>query len=159
MKTATEATITNRIQDFVAELDKLVRRSALEAVAGVLGNGAAAPARRGPGRPAGKRGPGRPRGAGSAKVDEIAAAIPSYVASNDGQSVSQIAAGIGAPLPAAKKAIAQLLASGGIKKSGQRRGTRYHAGSGASSAAAGSGAKGKRGKRAGKKRGRKAKAA
>jgi hypothetical protein len=156
MQNATEAQIKNRIQDFVAELDKLVRRSALEAVTGVLGNGATTQARRGPGRPAGKRGPGRPRGAGSAKVDEIAAAIPSYVASNDGQSVSQIAAGIGAPLPAAKKAIAQLIDSGTISKSGERRGTRYHAGSGATSSSSGTA---KRGKRAGKKRGRKAKAA
>lgn len=146
MQNATEAQIKNRIQEFVSELDKLVRRSALEAVRGVLENGSA-PARRGPGRPAGSgRGPGRPRGAGSAKVDEVAQAIQAHVASNDGQSVSEIAGAIRAPLPVAKKAIIQLLAAGGIKKSGQRRGTKYHAGSG-------SPARAKRGK----KRGRKAK--
>lgn len=151
MPNAVESQIKDRISSFVAELDKLVRMSALEAVQGVLGaNGTAVRRGRPAGRPAGSgRGPGRPRGSSSAKVQEVAQAIQSHVASNDGQSVSQIAAAIGAQPPIAKKAIAQLLASGDLSKTGQRRGTRYHAGSGAPAA--------KRGKRAGKKRGRKAK--
>jgi hypothetical protein len=148
MPNATEAQIKNRIQEFVGELDKLVRLSALEAVHSVLSSDGIA-SRRGPGRSMGTagRGPGRPRGSSSAKVQEVAQAIQAHVASNDGQSVSEIAAAVGAPLPVAKKAVGQLLASGDISKTGERRGTKYHAGGGSTA---------QRGKR-GKKRGRKAK--
>jgi hypothetical protein len=148
MSNAVEAQIKDRISSFVTELDKLVRQSALEAVKGVLG-GSGTPARRGPGRPMGTagRGPRRPRGSSSAKVQEVAQAIQAHVASNDGQSVSEIAAAVGAPLPVAKKAVGQLLASGDISKTGERRGTKYHAGGGSTA---------QRGKR-GKKRGRRAK--
>jgi hypothetical protein len=147
MLNAVESQIKDRISSFVTELDKLVRQSALEAVKGVLGG--STPVRRGPGRPMGTagRGPGRPRGSSSVKVQEVAQAIQAHVASNDGQSVSQIATAVGAPLPVAKKAVGQLLASGDISKTGERRGTKYHAGGGSTA---------QRGKR-GKKRGRKAK--
>jgi hypothetical protein len=150
MPNATEAQIKNRIAEFVGELDKLVRLSALEAVHSALSTDGTATRRgRSAGRPMGtvRRGPGRPRGSSSAKVQEFAQAIQAHVASNDGQSVSEIAAAVGAPLPVAKKAVGQLLASGDISKTGERRGTKYHAGGGSTAA---------RGKRA-KKRGRKAK--
>ena len=158
MPNAVEARIKDRISSFVTELDKLVRQSALEAVRGVLDTGGMATRRGRPvgsGRPMGTagRGPGRPRGSTSAKVQEVAQAIQAHVASNDGQSVSEIAAAVGAPLPVAKKAVAQLLADGGISKSGERRGTKYHAGGGSPSSASTA----SRGKRAGKKRRRKAK--
>ena len=55
MPNAVEAQIKDRITTFVAELDKLVRQSALEAVRGVLDTGGMA-ARRG--RPAGSGRPG-----------------------------------------------------------------------------------------------------
>jgi hypothetical protein len=141
MPNAIEAQIKSRISEFVQELDLLVRKSALEALQGVLTNGAA-PARRG-------RGPGRPRGSGN--VDSAASAIVAYVGANDGQGVSQIAAGSGVALKLAKKVIAKLIASGQLKKTGQKRGTVYHIGSGRAPRA-------KTGKR-GKRRGRKAKAA
>ena len=146
MSNAIEARLKDRIQSFVSELDRLVRRSALEALRGVL-EGGAAPARRG--RPAGSgRGPGRP----SASVGgDSSAAIVSFVQANDGQGVREIAAGTGISTKLAKKVVVKLLASGALKKSGQRRGTRYHVGSGRAPAA--------KGKRRGKRRGKKAKAA
>jgi hypothetical protein len=152
MPTVIESQLKDRISSFVSELDRLVRKSALEALQGVLGNGAA-PARRG--RPAGNgRGPGRPKGSGrsSANVEEAAAKITAYVRSNDGQGISAIADATGVDLKSAKKAAVQLLADGSLKKSGQRRGTVYHIGSGRPARAAKAG-------RRGRKRGRKAKAA
>jgi hypothetical protein len=122
-----EAQIKNRIAEFVAELDLLVRKSTLEALQGVLSNGSAAPARRGPGRPAGKRGPGR---RSSANLEEASAKIVAHVQANDGQGIGAIADAAGLDLKTAKKAAIALLASGALKKSGQKRGTVYHVGSG-----------------------------
>jgi hypothetical protein len=97
-------------------------------------SGGAAPARRGrpaggargPGRIIGS-GPGRPRGAG---VDEAAATILSHVQANDGQGIGAISDATGVDLKTAKKAAIKLLAEGTLKKSGQKRGTIYHVGSG-----------------------------
>ena len=139
-----EAQIKERIQSFVSELDVLVRKSTLDALRGVLDAGAA------PGR---GRGPGRPKGSGggSGNVEGASAKIVAHVQANDGQGVSEVASGAGVSLKVAKKVIIKLLASGQLKKTGQKRGTKYHVGSGRAPRA-------KAGKR-GKKRGRKAKAA
>jgi predicted transcriptional regulator len=51
------------------------------------------------------------------------------VGANDGQGVSQVAAGSGVALKLAKKVVAKLIASGQLKKTGQKRGTKYHIGS------------------------------
>lgn len=153
MKPQIEIEIQTRINAFVTELDQLVRQSTLEALRGVLTNGAA-PARRG--RPAGaKRGPGRPKGSGrrsSANVEEAGAKVLEHVKANDGQGISAIAGATGLALPVAKKAAASLIQSGQLKKSGQKRGTVYHVGSGKPAPAA-------KAKKAGKRRGKKAKAA
>ena len=130
MPNATQSQIQNRIAEFVSELDILVRKSTLDALHGILANGSA-PARRG--RPAGvRRGPGRPKGSGraSGNVDEAAAKLVAHVRSNDGQGIGAIAAATGVALPVAKKAAIRLLAEGALKKSGQKRGTVYHVGSG-----------------------------
>ena len=144
MRNQIETQLRDRIQSFVTELDRLVRKSALEALRGVLA-GDAAPARRG------ARSPGRPKGSGraSGNVDDAAAKIVAHVQANDGQGISSIAGATGVALPIAKKAAIRLLAAGGLKKSGQKRGTVYHVGSGRKPRVV------KRGKR----RGRKAKAA
>ncbi len=150
MPSAIETQIKERITAFVSELDLLVRRSTLEALRGVLEN-SGAPARRG--RPAGSgRGPGRPRGSGrGGNVEDASAKVLAHVQTNDGQGISAIADAVGLDLKLAKKAAGQLLAAGQLAKSGQKRGTVYHAGSGRP-------ARAKKAKR-GKRRGRKAKAA
>jgi len=127
MPNATQSQIQNRIAEFVSELDLLVRKSTLEALQGVLANGAR-PARRGPGRPARiiSSGRGRPK----ADLGDVTAKIADYVKANDGQGIGAIAAATGVALPVAKKAAIRLLAEGGLKKSGQKRGTVYHVGSG-----------------------------
>ena len=119
MPTVIESSIQDRISSFVKELDVLVRKSALEALRGVLDG---APARRGPGRP---RGSNR----ASTLVEGVAPAIVAHLKTNGGQTVGEIARAVGASPDATKKAIKGLLDSGQIAKTGQKRGTRYHAGS------------------------------
>lgn len=143
-----ENQIKERIVTFVHELDVLVRRSTLEALKSVLDGGSSTP---------GRRGPGRPRGSGSNAVGgNVASAIVEHVRGHDGQTVGEIAVAVRAAPKLVKKAIIQLLGTGALKKTGQKRGTRYHLGSGTPAPAAVK--KGKRGKRKGK-RARKAKAA
>jgi hypothetical protein len=129
-----ESEIKARIETFVQELDLLIRKSTLEALKSVLatnGTAFASPTRR-RGRPAGS---GASKGARrgrrpAANVEAASDKILSHVQSNDGQSVSEIAAATGTPLPVAKKALSSLLNAGAVKKTGQKRGTRYHTGSG-----------------------------
>jgi len=135
-----ETQIKDRIQAFAQELDTLVRRNMLDALRGMLDAGSTTVARRG--RGPGRR-PGRPRGT-AGDVDGVAASIVSHVQSHDGQTVGEISKAVGATAKSAKKAILKLLASGALKKTGQKRGTRYHVGSGSAPAA-------KRGKRRGRK--------
>lgn len=123
MPNPTESQIKDRIAEFVQELDLLVRKSTLDALKSVLAGGggeAPAPFRR-----------GRTKGSGrGGNVDEAAAKIIAHVRANDGQGISAIAAATGIALPLAKKAAIPLLASGALERSGQKRGTIYHLGSG-----------------------------
>lgn len=147
--------IQDRISAFVTELDLLVRKNTLEALQSMLSGGAAQAPRRG--RPAGRgRKPGRPKGSGRASADLGPASekVLAHVQGNDGQGISTIAAATGLDLKVAKKVAGQMLASGQLAKSGAKRGTVYHVGSGKARRAT----KAKRGKR-GKRRGRRAKAA
>ena len=129
MPTAIESLIKDRITSFVSELDLLVRKSTLEALQSVLAGGKPhaprAPAASG-------RGPGRPKGSGRSKVnmEEACATMLAHVQANDGQGISAISSATGLDLKVAKKAAGALLEAGQLKKSGQKRGTVYHVGSG-----------------------------
>jgi hypothetical protein len=127
-----ENEIQKKIETFVKELDLLIRKSTLEALRNVLeAGGTSAPAR---GRARAPRAPAaRPARRGRRPAAAVAAAsetIAAHVRANDGQSVSEIASATRTALPVAKKALASLVRSGTVKKTGQKRGTRYHAGSG-----------------------------
>jgi len=137
--------IQNRIQSFLAELSGLVRRSAMEAVRGVLGEGPA-PKRRGPGRPRGsstaKRRPGRSRKAAAtgfaragrrvrrsaADLEKIAARVLAHVKSNAGHRLEQIGKALQTDTGVLKRPIANLLAAGKLRTQGRKRGTMYFAG-------------------------------
>jgi len=156
-----ENQIKDRITAFVTELDQLVRKNTLDALKSMLAGGSSMTARRG--RPAGRgRKPGRPAGSGRASADASGATekVLAHVQANDGQGISTIAQATGLDLKVAKKAAGSLLAAGQLAKSGQKRGTVYHVGSGkpAGSSRSRRATKAKRNKR-GKKRGRRAKAA
>jgi len=119
-KNVTSEQIRERIDGFVQELQRLVRRNALEALEGVLA-GDGVPSR-------GKRGPGRPRK--GAANDALNARVLDHVQANDGLTVSQIGQAVGAGAKALRKVMLGLMEAGRLHTSGQRRGTRYHAGAG-----------------------------
>lgn len=124
---ALNAQIRARIDAFSTELAGLVRQAAFESLQTALGasGSTAATARRSPGRPKGSgRKRGRPAGAANA---ELAARVVAHVKANDGQSVSDIAKGLRANVESVKAVMPKLLADKQIKKTGQRRGTKYHA--------------------------------
>ena len=149
--------ITSLVQSFVADLSQLVRLAALESVEAAL-TGGASPARRGPGRPRGsgkRRGPGRPKGSRNAEkamparasrggkrdrrssedVNATAEKFLAYVKANDGKRLEEIAAALKLPSKVLKLPAQKLVAAKAVKTTGQKRGTKYHAGSGATKAA------------------------
>jgi hypothetical protein len=142
-----DSEIRARIDAFAAELGTLVRRSAVDAVRGALGDGTAAPRRRGPGRPRkaaapAKRGPGRPPKASKAPrarrgqpsrlspevVAKTAELVHAHVQANPGQRMEEISAALRIPTADLTAATTRLLAEGRVRREGQRRGTRYFAG-------------------------------
>jgi len=120
MPNPTESQIKERIQAFVSELDRLVRRSTLDALRGVL-EGSAAPVRRS--RPGTGRGPGRPPASGSSA--DLPAKITAQVRSSPGQTVGEIVTAVGGKPASVKKTIKSMLDAGDLRKAGQKRGTRY----------------------------------
>lgn len=129
--------IRDRINTFVEQLSSLVRQAAVEAVRTALTGGApaAAPARRGPGRPrkdaaapaaaAPKARKGKRAKVSSAAVDAAAAKLVEYLAKNPGQSLEQIGKGLNTPTKNLKLPIKKLLGDKKLKTTGQRRGTKY----------------------------------
>jgi hypothetical protein len=118
-----ESQIRERIGVFVRELDALVRRSALDVLKDLLADDAV---RAAPARPA--REPGG--AAAPAAGGDLAARVLALLQTSDGQTVSQIAAALGRSTDDVRKELRTLLAEGRIHTTGQRRGTRYHAGGG-----------------------------
>jgi hypothetical protein len=130
-KSTIESQLKSRIDAFAAELSDLVREAALKAVQGALGDGAAPAQRRGPGRPRGSgtrrkktgRKPGRPRTKPVASTAQVLAQVNKA----DGIGVTEIAAALGMNSDAVKPVMVELLASKQVRKTGVRRGTKYHA--------------------------------
>jgi hypothetical protein len=123
--------LKTRIESFVQELDLLVRQSVLDALKSVLGTAGTSLSGKKRGRPAGSgKGPGRPRGRRPTDLGDALGKMVAHVKANDGQGIGAIADATGLDLKVAKKAALALIASGTLKKSGQKRGTVYHVGSG-----------------------------
>jgi hypothetical protein len=137
--------IQSRIQSFLAELSGLVKKAALQSVQVALATDGVAPARRGPGRPAGsatvaKRGPGRPRKVdrparagkrvrrSSEDLDAIAARVLAHVKANPGHRLEEIGAGLKTDTGILKRPVAKLLQAKQVRTEGQKRGTKYFAG-------------------------------
>ena len=131
----TDHAIRTRIDSFLAELSQLVKRQALEAVHGVLGEGA--PRRRGPGRPrgSGRRGPGRPRRAAKGKrvrrsteqLAKIGARVLAQIRSKKGQRLEEIGRALKTDTAILKKPVADLLKAKRLRTTGAKRGTKYFA--------------------------------
>ncbi len=127
-----DAQLRARIDAFVADLSTLVRRAALEAVAGALGSPAPAPAKRGPGRPpkaAPSAAPAPRRGKRAKRTPEDVAkmgeAVVAYVAKQPGQSVEQIGKALGVKTKELALPIIRMVEAKKLKTKGQKRGTRY----------------------------------
>lgn len=130
--------IDARVQAFVTELSDMARAAALEAVQGALGGGSA-PVRRGPGRPrgsgAGKKtaAPARParraKGArrSSSDVDSTANQLLTFVKSNDGKRLEEIARAMKVASADLKLPVKKLIAAKSLRTTGAKRGTKYHA--------------------------------
>jgi hypothetical protein len=159
--------IRSRIDAFVDELTSIVKAAALDSVRAALGE-SPMPARRGPGRPpnaaAGAR-RGRPPGSAnkssaggkrsSEEVDQMAERIATFVKSNPGLGLEAIASGIGTSTKELKLPVIKLLANRTLRKTGEKRGTKYFAGgSGGGSAAARKAAPARGGKKARRAKGK-----
>jgi len=131
-KSPLDREIRSRIDAFLSGLSSLVKNSALNAVRTALGE-AAAPASA-PAAPAalarapkarGRRGKRTPE-----QVTAMASTILDYVRANPGQRLEQIGAGLGMATKGLKLPVQKLLGDKAIHSQGQRRGTKYFAGSG-----------------------------
>jgi hypothetical protein len=146
----TTSTLRARVDEFVANLSDLIRESALESVREAL-DGAAAPARRGPGRPrkkATKRKATRRKASGPRKaarrktagkrvrrspedLEATANSILSYIKANPGSNSEELGKALGMTATEMRPPIHAMIAAGTLKATGKARGTRYAAGGGA----------------------------
>lgn len=139
--------IDTRIKRFVAELNELVRKEALQAVSTALGTNGAAP-RRGPGRPAAaaaaaapaaKRGRSRRKGEKrtQAELAQLESTLASHVRSNPGQGIEAIGKALGFPTAELSRPMKKLVTRGVIRTQGAKRATKYFAGEGGASSEGG----------------------
>ena len=134
-KSDNDARIRACVDSFVEQLSALVRQAALQSVQEALvAAGAPAPARRGrprkkataPARRASKKRGRR----SSAAVSKTTDAALTFVKANPNCSVGEIGAGLGLTTKDLRLPLMKLLADGKLRTTGQKRGTRYHAGGG-----------------------------
>jgi hypothetical protein len=125
--------IRSRVEEFVDELSSLIRQSAMDTVAQVLGGGA------GDGR-RGRRGAGATRGAGveargrarakgakrsQDELERLTGRLLTYVKANAGQRIEQIAKGMSVSTRELNLPAKKLLANKSIRTKGQKRATQY----------------------------------
>lgn len=130
---AIEQEIQARVAAFAADLAGLIRQSAFDSLHQALGTPSAARAAA-PAAAAAAAAPvarrGRGKGKRKAGGGAAAPAIAAYVAANPGSRLEHISKGLNKPSASLKAAVAALLGSGELKKTGQRRGTQYFVGDG-----------------------------
>lgn len=129
-----EAEIRACVDAFVAELSTIVRKNTLESVLEAIteaAGGTAAPKKR-RGRPPGsknkKPAAGKRIRRSSADVGQTTTSALNYIKANDGCSVSEMGAALGLTTKDLRLPLQKLLADKAVRTTGQKRGTRYHAG-------------------------------
>ncbi len=162
--TPIDTAIRTQIDQFLTSISQLVRQAAVEAVKEALGGtggSVAGPARRGPGRPrkvqaagaapkAAK--PGKRGRRSAADVEAVGSQVLAYVQANPGHRLEEIGRGLKVDTAGLKGPIKALIGTGRLRTEGQKRGTKYFAGSGKAAAAkAKKAGKRKTGKRGGKR--------
>jgi hypothetical protein len=134
--TSLDQDLRSRIDSFVADLTAAVKAQAVQAVRDALGDGAAVPARRGPGRPRKNAAAAAPARRGrrgkrsSEDVQAMAEQVLAYVKANEGARLEQISAGMGVASKDLKLPVQKLLEGNQVRTEGQKRGTKYFAGGG-----------------------------
>jgi hypothetical protein len=122
----TNQQIRDRIEEFVTQLNQLVRQTALESVQDALGSGAGSGRGRGAARAAigrGARRKGEKRS--SDQIADTTKAVVTYVRKNPGQGVEAIAKGLGTVTKELTLPIRKLVAERQLKTKGQKRATKY----------------------------------
>ena len=124
-----------RVESFVAELSDLIRRSAMETVQQALAGGDEAPRRGRRGAVGGRRGGAavartpRARAKGAKRspdeLEKLTGQLLSYVKSNPGQRIEQIADGMGTSTKELNLPAKKLLGNKAIKTRGHKRATQY----------------------------------
>ncbi len=120
--------IRARIDKFVQELDLLVRRQTLDALKAVLSGDSPSPRASTSAAPARARRGRRGAALSPETTGQVLASIQG--AGEAGISASDIGKALGASSKDLRKVLQGLAAEGQIHTTGQRRGTRYHAGAG-----------------------------
>lgn len=130
--------IRERVEAFAADIAELIRASAMETVAAALGEGvgggrggrggrgrvvAAGRPARGATRAVASRSKGAKRPPG--EIETLTGELASYIKSNPGQRIEQIAKGIGTSTKELTLPVKKLLAKKAIKTRGQKRATQY----------------------------------
>jgi len=129
--TAVSDQIRSRVEDFVDELSALIRQSAMDTVAKVLGG--EEEGRRGGRRAAARvvaaegRGRARPKGAKRSQdeLERLTGRLLAYVKGNAGQRIEQIAKGMNVSTRELNLPAKKLLANKSIRTKGQKRATQY----------------------------------
>jgi hypothetical protein len=134
--------VRSLVESFVAEMSDLIRRSAMETVQVALAGGEA-PRRGRRGAPVGRRGApalsAGPRGVGAGgarlrakgakrspdELEELTNQLLSYVKSNPGQRIEQIAEGMGTSTKELNLPAKKLIGNKALKTRGHKRATQY----------------------------------
>src|SRR5690606_11384278 len=131
--TAVSYRCRSRVEAFVDELSDLIRQSAMDTVAQVLGGGGDGEARRGrrgaAGRAAAEPRAARPRAKGAKRsqdeLERLTNRLLAYIKSNPGQRIEQVAKGMGVSTRELNLPAKKLLANKAIRTKGQKRATQY----------------------------------
>jgi len=135
----TDAAIAARVDEFVADLTELIREAALRAVAEALdGQVALDPVTKAGGSTPASKG-GRSRRAGSsskgassgrerrtaAALKEVSDQVLARLRKAPGSGIEQLARDLGVPSAKLKRPIAHLIEAGLVRKTGEKRATKY----------------------------------
>lgn len=138
-RSSTNDQIRARVDEFVDGLRDLIQQAALEAVQVALGADSA-PAARAPrakqaSAPRAVASVSRKKGGKRIRrnreaLDQMGDLLVSHVTANPGTGMSDLVAATGVAAPVVRGPLNELLAAGRLRKEGDRRGTKYFAGSG-----------------------------
>jgi hypothetical protein len=121
--------IRDRIDQFVTELDALIREAAVTSVAQALQDGrttsAKLPARRADAPRAARRGKGAKRD--PQVLEDLTKRLLGFIAKNAGQRIEQIAGSLGATTKELALPAKKLIAEKKVRTTGQKRATKYFA--------------------------------